>query len=361
MAIIVSKNGKNASKLNKVPYGLEDNLQQFIYNNPESIPLYDIKEDVQLLILAREYGTLSGPIDAVGIDKEGEIYLIETKLYKNPDKRTVIAQVLDYGASLWKTHPDLESFLLQINTATQRNFQQTVRERMQNYYSLNEEDVEELINNIGVNLSGGNFKFVVLMDTIHDQLKDLILYMNQNSKFDIYGVELEFYKHGEFEITIPKLFGAEIKKNLTTMKTDTTFISDEEFISLYAGIGLESKIKEILQLSKDMQAGVVMIDRWVARRTPKNINFTYKPSNSEKDSLSLSLPYVLDKPELVFNFWFYDKPIESILLDEIEKTLEIKTKKLQLTAKYGVVAKWPVREFSTSKVINFFTSLSNKT
>jgi hypothetical protein len=55
MSIIVSKNGRGAVKLSKTPFGLEDNLQQYIHNNPESIPLYDIKEDVQLLILAREF------------------------------------------------------------------------------------------------------------------------------------------------------------------------------------------------------------------------------------------------------------------------------------------------------------------
>ena len=120
MAIIISKNGKGAIKLNKTAFGLEDNLQQYIYDNPESIPLYDIKEDVQLLILAREFQTASGPIDAIGTDKDGEIYLVETKLYKNPDKRTVVAQVLDYGASLWKAHPDFDSFLLRINGSVQK-------------------------------------------------------------------------------------------------------------------------------------------------------------------------------------------------------------------------------------------------
>jgi hypothetical protein len=50
----------------------------------------------------RAFPTNSGPIDALGINKDGEIYIIETKLYKNPDKRLVVAQVLDYGASLWQ-------------------------------------------------------------------------------------------------------------------------------------------------------------------------------------------------------------------------------------------------------------------
>lgn len=110
MAIIISKNGRSAVKLNKTDFGLENKLQQYIHNNPETIPLYDIKDDIRLLMLAREFQTTSGP---------GEIYLIETKLYKNPDKRTVVAQVLDYGASLWKSHSNFDSFLSQVNTSVQ--------------------------------------------------------------------------------------------------------------------------------------------------------------------------------------------------------------------------------------------------
>jgi len=102
MPIIISQSGKNAQKVEQSKFEQEDHLQQYIYDNPESIPLYDIKEDIKLLILVREFPTQSGPIDALGVDADGSVYMVETKLYKNPDKRLVVAQVLDYGASLWK-------------------------------------------------------------------------------------------------------------------------------------------------------------------------------------------------------------------------------------------------------------------
>lgn len=76
--------------------------------------MYEINEDVRLLVLAREFNTNSGPLDAVGIDKEGEIYLIETKLYKNADKRKVVAQVLDYGAALWAHFRKPDEFLTEL-------------------------------------------------------------------------------------------------------------------------------------------------------------------------------------------------------------------------------------------------------
>ena len=52
------------------------------------------------------------------------------------------------------------------------------------------------------------------MDAVEDRLKDLIVYINQNSQFDIYAVQMEYYKFEKYEIMIPKLFGAEVKKDV---------------------------------------------------------------------------------------------------------------------------------------------------
>lgn len=214
MSIIITQNGKNAHKLDKIPFGLESNLQQYIYDNPESIPLYDISEDIKLLILAREFPTNSGPIDAIGIDKNGDIYLVETKLYKNADKRTVLAQVLDYGASLWKNLNDFDEFLLKLNTSVQQKFNQSINDKLISYFNLNDDTLEQILDQMRQNLTHGNFKFVVLMDSLENRLKDLIMFVNQNSSFDIYGVELEYYKHNSYEIIIPKLYGAQVKKEV---------------------------------------------------------------------------------------------------------------------------------------------------
>jgi hypothetical protein len=216
MSIIISQNGKNARKLEKSAFDKEDRLQKYIYDNPDSIPLYDMKEDIRLLILAREFPTRSGPIDAIGVDNDGEIYIVETKLYKNPDKRTVLAQSLDYGAALWKHSSDPNEFLALLNDHVQRTFKVPLNQKLQEYFGLAGEDLDQMLQSVRTNLSDGAFHFVILMDALDTGLKDLILYVNQNSQFDIYAVELEYYKHEAFEIVIPRLFGAEVKKDLPT-------------------------------------------------------------------------------------------------------------------------------------------------
>ncbi|MCH7985038.1 MAG: hypothetical protein IH847_00430 [Acidobacteria bacterium] len=213
MTIIISKGGKNATKVEMSAIEKEDYLQRYVYENPESIPLYEIKEDIRLLILVREFPTASGPIDALGVDGDGEIYLVETKLYKNPDKRLVVAQVLDYGASLWR-YRDFNEFVGVVEGELNKKFGVGLHQRLKDFFGLEEDEVAGLLDNLRRNLNEGNFKFVVLMDKLHERLKDLIVFVNQNSKFDLFAVELEFYRFEEYEIVIPKLFGAEVKKDV---------------------------------------------------------------------------------------------------------------------------------------------------
>src|SRR3989338_8150434 len=152
MTIIISKNGKNAQKIEKSTFEKEDSLQKYIYENPGSIPLYDIKEDIRFLILAREFPTDSGPIDAIGVDQEGEIYIVETKLYKNPDKRNVVAQSLDYGAALWKHSGNFNEFVSILNENVQKTFKIPLNQKLQEYFGLSDEELSQLLDAVKNNL-----------------------------------------------------------------------------------------------------------------------------------------------------------------------------------------------------------------
>jgi len=213
MAIIISKNGVDAKKIEKQDFERESHLQEYIKSNPESIPIYEIQEDKRLFVVEREFSTESGPIDALAIDKDGDIYIVETKLYKNSDKRTVVAQALDYGASLWKHVSDTSDFVNRLDETVRSEFNVSLVDKLKEFFALDDEEANNVIVGIKQNLHDGNLKFVILMNRMDEQLKDLIIYINQNSNFDIYAVEMEYYKHEQFEIMIPRIFGVEVKKN----------------------------------------------------------------------------------------------------------------------------------------------------
>ncbi len=255
MAIIISKNGKNAKKIDKSAFEKEDYLQRYIQNNPESIPLYDIKEDIHLLILAREFSTDSGPIDALGVDKDGEIYLVETKLYKNPDKRLVVAQVLDYGAFLWHSYNNFDELARILDEKVNKKFGIGLNQKLKDFFKIDDEEILILIESFKKNLNEGNFKFVVLMDKLHNQLKDLIIFINENSRFDIFAVEMEYYKYDDYEIMIPKLFGAEVKKDIGVSSSSARRKWEEKsfFEDVVANLSEEEidAVKKLYEFSKN--------------------------------------------------------------------------------------------------------------
>jgi hypothetical protein len=137
--------------------------------------------------------------------------LIETKLFKNPDKRTVVAQVLDYGASLWKNYSP-EDFVNVLEERVAKDFHISLTEKIMESYKVEEEEASDLITTLKENIEDGLFRFVVLMDRLDERLKDLILFLNANSQFDIFAAEVEYYRHEDLEILIPKLFGAGARK-----------------------------------------------------------------------------------------------------------------------------------------------------
>ncbi len=190
MSIIISKNGQNVQLIEQSDFQKENDLQEYILNNPESIPIYELQEDKRLFVARREFPTNSGPIDALAIDEEGNLYVIETKLYKNPDKRTVVAQALDYGAALWKHWTDFLQFIEILDREAHARFGKSFQDTIKDFYDIDTQQVEYLLSGLQQNLNDGNIKFVILMDAIDERLRDLILYINQNSEFDIYAVQL---------------------------------------------------------------------------------------------------------------------------------------------------------------------------
>jgi hypothetical protein len=181
MGIIVSKNGVKAKKVERSDFEKEDKLQQYIHDNPESIPIYDIQENKRLLVTTREFPTRSGLIDAMAVDQDGDIYVVETKLYKNPDKRTVVAQALDYGASLWAHYKNYDDFYNTIEKGIQAKFGISFEEKAKDFFELEDEQFRTMIDYMEKNLHDGVIRFVILMDSMDEKLKDLISYITKTA------------------------------------------------------------------------------------------------------------------------------------------------------------------------------------
>ena len=232
MSIIIRDEEGDFERLDATLFENEDRLQAYITANPEAIPLYELDEGLQLLMLKREVSTDSGRVDVLGIDQKGGIYLIETKLHSNPDKRNVVAQILDYGASLWRHCDDLDDLLRKFGSSDE------FRQKIAEHFELEPVGADELFDALDANLKNGVFQFIVLMDKIDPRLKDLILFINQNSQFNIYAVELKYYKKGSLEILAPDLHGAEVKKRVRQTSKDN---ANTRYADFYQSIRTQLK------------------------------------------------------------------------------------------------------------------------
>ena len=248
-SIIISKNGKDAKKIERAELESESVLQEYIYNNPEVIPIDEIESGLKLFVAAREFQVGSGRIDALGFDQNGNIYVIETKLARNADKRTVVAQVLDYGASLWGAQ-DADDFLNEVSDYTQNNFGKAFQAALAEYFEL--EDVTDILNRIRENIASGNIRFIVMMDEVEPHLKDLVRFINQNSKYDVYAVETSFYRNDDQEIMTAEMFGDEVKKEMgVRTKSGSTWdkCAEADYVRAVCSMEEDSRKKEqILRL-----------------------------------------------------------------------------------------------------------------
>lgn len=318
MSIIISKDGQDAQRIDPSSFDKEDYLQQYITNNPDAVPVYEIDEDIRLLILAREFGTTSGPIDALGIDQNGNIYLVETKLYKNADKRTVMAQVLDYGAALWASSLDFSEFAGKLDDYVRKQFDVGLEEKVAEFFGLEGSQYENIRSAMQTNLNDGRFKFVVLMDELHDRLKDLIRFINRNSQFDTYAVELDYYKHDQFEIIIPKLYGAEVKKEIG-VKTKA---------SARRPWNEQSFFEELDRQNPASKQAIKKLYKWSAANTQikwgngaKNGSFNAIAENFHS---SISIISAFTDGTLNVKYGWFDEATASKLLRSLQKHVSIK-------------------------------------
>jgi hypothetical protein len=212
MSIILSTAGGKPVRVDRSVIENEAYLQQYIYDHPEVLPFDQIEPDARPLVLIREFPTSSGPIDALATDSAGNLYVIETKLYKNPDKRLVLAQALDYGAALWNGYDDPDAFISRLDLLMTERGSMGLNAKLRDAYAMEAGALTELVDAMKESVATGQFRFVVLMDRIEDRLKDLISYVNTNSRLRVVGVGLDFYEHGDTRILIPSLYGAEVGK-----------------------------------------------------------------------------------------------------------------------------------------------------
>jgi len=237
--IIFKQDDGKMMKIMPSRYAEESLLQSLIKDYPTLLP--NVLSE-KIFTLVDEYPTGAGNIDILCVDEEGRIYIVETKLEKNSDKRTIIAQLLDYSAQLGKETFDI--FQSKIKDRTGKDINEILSELEGNV---------EISERIKQSLVEKNFVLVVAMDNIDPKLKDTIIHLNQDREMDIFGLELNrYYIGGKGEVFVPAVIPPPDwpRPPPQPPKPPTTF---DEITRIYKESGLEAEILKIREVFEKME------------------------------------------------------------------------------------------------------------
>jgi hypothetical protein len=219
--------GEKWEHLSHTNYTEETKLRDILHQDPNIIPVEDVSSDTELSpikLMLKEVGLPgSGSTDLVGIDKNGNIFILETKLATNPEaKRTVIGQILEYAAFLHKRELDWLD-------ATVRKEKNGIG--IAQYFEQEPEwDKETFEQKLQDNLNQGTFKLFIVVDEMNPELQRTINYLNNVLRVDIYALELRYFKEkAGIEILVPNVHGR--KKQVTSAPpapqwTEARFLED---------------------------------------------------------------------------------------------------------------------------------------
>ena len=184
----------------------ERTVQELILRNPECLPISEIDESYNPIIpVCKELNTTAGPLDILMVSPNGELTIIETKLWRNPEaRRKVVAQILDYAKELssW-TYEDLQR---EINRRLGKKGN-TLYEIVQSTNSELAPPEADFVDTVNRNLERGKFLLLIVGDGIREGAIGITEFLSNvgHLNFAFAMIELSIYKAKDLgTLIIPK-------------------------------------------------------------------------------------------------------------------------------------------------------------
>ncbi len=174
------------------PFPSEARLHAAIAAHPEVLPSEDLGLG-PLVALAEELDFGHGPLDLLAIDASGRLVIIEFKRgTENPDVRKVIAQLLDYGAALWRQ--SVESLTERINAGHAPLDQSLLAHVTVRLEALGVEfDPDLFLEGLAACLDRGDFVFLYVARDLDDRTKRVMTFLAEGPRMTFFAVEVDHF------------------------------------------------------------------------------------------------------------------------------------------------------------------------
>lgn len=172
----------------------EQRLHRAIAEHPEVLPNEDLGIGT-LVSLASEVLCEGGYIDLLAVDASGRLAIIEFKKgSENRDVRKVVAQLLDYGSSLWRMSE--EDLVDACHGAGESHFKGSLTSHMvERLSAIDDEpfDPERFHAGLATTLEKGDFVFVYVARDLDEKTRRIITYLAEGPNMTFFAVEVEHY------------------------------------------------------------------------------------------------------------------------------------------------------------------------
>lgn len=245
------------------PYDLEE----WIASNPEIL-------GTDIAIIGRQVSTRSGPLDLLGIDRNGNTVIVELKRDKLP--REALAQGIDYAADIAGWDIDkINEVCLKYTEKSMEDF-------------LSEKFDEKTIENLNINQAQ---RILLVGFSIEDSLNRMVAWLSNNFSVNVNAIVLHYIKteSGVELLSRTTIIPEELEQERVRTKKFSIPMSDEpgnykeaelkELLNNYFSHNLKSarRIKDVL-LPECLKMGVV------TREKLKKVFVEYKEPNAEKNA-----------------------------------------------------------------------------
>jgi hypothetical protein len=175
---------------------LEQQLHDLLTEHPQLLPLSDMGLG-RTVVVAKEAPLKAGFADLILVDERGEICIVEIKKEGNPDTRQVIAQLIDYAASLWTMSVDEFDrgvFGASIGRDSPAGLAEHLGESFEEGDTNSPETISaaRIIQQLETKLEVGDFLMAIAAPTLSLTLRRSIEYQNERGS-RIYGIEFSYF------------------------------------------------------------------------------------------------------------------------------------------------------------------------
>ena len=173
-------------------------LQDLIEDNPELLPVAEIEPAFTPMVsVGREVTTQSGYIDNLFLSPQGNLTVVEAKLWRNPEaRREVVGQIIDYAkdVSRW-TFEELESKVRDYNLRYRKS-NSGILDSLRLIEDIEESEEQIIVDAITRNLQRGRFLLLVVGDGIRESVETMADFLQQTPQlhFTLALVELQVYE-----------------------------------------------------------------------------------------------------------------------------------------------------------------------